>query len=145
MYCTVQDVRDRNSLLLTEPAIPALRVDACIEYAGSIVDGMLCGRYPVPFSPVPAIIRGITADLAAADALSLVVGNRGDNQEPAQSQELRKKAMELLEKIARGGLDLPEALRPASGGRTALSTTYGQAAKFQGWDPCDPGTYRGAV
>lgn len=137
VYCTIKDVRNRNTRLLTEANVSDIKIEDYIDYAQGIVDGKLAGRYPVPLS-VPSLIRGITADIAAAECLSQEVGNRGENGEPTQAYDLRKNAMRLLDDVADGTISLFSKKQKTP----AYSSTYGQEPRFLNWDPTNLRTYR---
>lgn len=111
-----------------------------IEYAGSIIDGSLADRYPIPLYPTPAIIKEITADLAASECLSQITGNRGENDEPTQAQDLRRKAIEILDRIASGKINLQIESTPVRQNVMIQSTTYNDRRKFDDWNPSDPST-----
>jgi len=139
MYCSIDDVRGRNSLLLASSNNASdARIEEAVNYADSIIDGSLSDRYTVPLVSVPAIVRGISADLAASELLSQIIGTRGDNDEPTQAQDLRKKAMDLLDRIASGKIDLQINSASVVQNATIQSTTYGKRRKFDNWDPSRP-------
>ena len=137
MYCSIQDVRNRNSVILTSASVSDTIVEEYIDYAGSIVDGMLSGRHSVPFTSVPTIIKGLTADLAAAYCLEQIIGNRGENNEPTQAYDLRKNAVAMLQKIADGEIVLVSRQNKIP----VRSSTYGQTPKFSSWNPSDLSSY----
>lgn len=136
-YSTIAQVRQRNTLLLTSVA-DAIITEA-IEEADSYVDGMLGSRYSVPFSSVPALIRGISADLAAGTLLIQHTGNTGTNDEPTQGKVFIDRAEDRLKALAGGDMSLPGA--SVSAQVCVRSSTYNDTRKFASWDPDDPTTY----
>jgi len=138
MYCTVEDVRARNPVLLRIDNFPDARIAGFIEYAGGIVDGILSTRYSVPIAPVCALVREITADLAAAKCLILGVGNSGIDRDPVQAGQLEIKALDLLKLIAAGTIALNDYIGETPG----LSDTYGVESVFCKWNPNDADTYK---
>ena len=138
MYCSIDDVRKRNPLLLGVGGISDADVTDAIGYASSLVDGILKNRYPVPITPVPELIRGITADLAAADCIGNAAGSDGDDKEPARSKELREKAMDLLDMLRQGESDIPDESGDEQVVMKLISTTYDRPRIFDRWNPADP-------
>ncbi len=138
VYCTIKDVRDRNSILLSESSISDELINGYIAFAEGLVDGKLTERYPVPLASVPAVIKNIVADLAASKCLFKEVANTGENDEPVQSEKLWNQAMRLLDDVADGTISL----FPKKQKTPAYSSTYGQEPRFLNWDPTNPRTYR---
>lgn len=105
-YSTRSDVESRLSALPTEGMEAELdkRISDGIEYADSVVDGKLAARYKVPFTTVPKLIKNISADLAAAFAVTGNFSAGGEDDEPALAKALREWAMSLLCDIADGEL-----------------------------------------
>jgi phage gp36-like protein len=72
-----------------------------IVAASAQVDVALGQRYPVPFSPVPPIIAGLTADIAAY--LALLTWRKGGNVTSEHPLVLRyARAVALLEALGTG-------------------------------------------
>lgn len=137
MYCAIADVRKRNLLILTEDGVPDSSIVSAIEYAGSIVDGMLVFRHPVPFSPVPVLIREITADIAASRCIANAVGSAGTNEEPKQAKNLYEGAMNLLKETAGSRINPVSQSGEDSVGLRLKSTSYNNGRIFRGWDPAE--------
>ena len=136
IYCSVQDVRDRNVTLLSETSEEL--INKYIAFAENLVDGMLSVKYPLPLPSVPATIRNITADLAASKCLFKEVVNTGENEEPVQSEKLWDQAMGLLEDIAADTI----LLFPKKKKTPAYCSSYNKTPKFRDWNPTDLRTYR---
>ncbi len=137
MYCTVEDVRRRNPLILSIEGIDDEGITLAVEYASSVVDSILGKRYKVPMEPSLAIIRGIVADLAAADCIGNIAGSDGDDREPARAVELREKAMDLMDRLNGEDMGISPSADNSEAGRKAVSTTYLRPRHFDRWDPSD--------
>lgn len=115
-------------------------IDARINYAEERVNGVLRQRgYPVPFSPVNDLLRGLVADLAAADLLADEVGNNGNDDEPTQSDDIRKRAERVLDDLKKGFIVLQAEVTESV--PSAYSPKYSTPSKFQSWNPLDLSTY----
>ena len=77
---------------------------AAIDSASDLVDGYCGPRYPVPFSPVPPIVRRLTTDLAIWN----LFGRKGFDEATAEKAvvERYKAAMRFLEKVAEGKVSI---------------------------------------
>ena len=75
-------------------------VDRAIADAGAEIDAYCMGRYTVPLSPVPAMIRRIAVDMAIYHLYS----RRGDP--PGNRVDRYKNAIRFLEKVSTGGITL---------------------------------------
>ena len=153
-YCTIADVTGKNTALLSD--CTNAYINALIASAQVLVDGMLRNRYPVPLASPDALIADITSMLAASVAISEVVGNKGSDEDPIQSTNLYKQAMDQLKLIQEGKLvlDIPDPSTTTEDdnvGREARCTTYKTEPKFTklcrhtgqytDWNPYDPSTY----
>lgn len=141
MYCSINDVRNRNTLILSEDAVTDQQITDNINTSQSIVDGMLADSYSVPVSPIPNIIKAITADLAASMSISNVTANNGANESPTQAKQLEDHAMTLLRQIQSGKLTLQTTTTLTPQKTTIKSTTYYKKRKFNTWNPADPNTF----
>lgn len=118
MYATARDILDRYAAtglflsgMLDDGTPDTAPLDRALEEAGSEIDAALRGRYRLPVSPVPPVLRRVAVDMAV-DAVPR------NGAEYADLFERRAKiARQLLADIAAGktDLDLPE----ASGGRAS--------------------------
>lgn len=89
---------------------------AAASDADSLIDSYLAGRYAVPLAVVPALIVGLAADLTRHELY--------DDAPPKEVEARYQRAIELLEQIRDGELDLPgvETLAEADGtGSVAVS------------------------
>lgn len=131
MYCQLADLLNRvpESVLIRLTDDEALgvvnqgRIDQAIADAGAEIDSYARSRYPVPFDPVPVIIRKLAADIALYNLLS----RRGYEQDsPDQALvERYKAAVKFLENLARGTVTIGDAApapAPAAGGAPDLSS-----------------------
>jgi len=77
------------------------KVSRAIEDADALVDAHCQARYQVPLSPVPAIIRQVSVDLAIYNLYS----RRGDTV-PENRIERYKNAVRFLERVSAGQISL---------------------------------------
>lgn len=138
-YCTIADVRSRNSLLLSSSDIEDSIIEEQIEYAEGIVNGYVAVLYTLPLTTVSPIIKGISADLAGALCIGIVLGNTGDNPTANQALELKNSAMELLAQIRKGEILLTR--NDGSSTNTSSPQIYAgrpRRLEFEHWDPMFP-------
>lgn len=96
------------------PALPAdnednvvdTQIDEGIEYADAEIDAYLGSQFEVPFEETPTLIKGISADLAAAFVLDCSFSGGGEDDETALAKALRDRAMRKLERIRDGDLTI---------------------------------------
>ncbi len=138
MYCSIEDVRERNEQLLDETYVDDNDIVVSIETAEELVNGYLFNNYRVPFVSVPVLIKNITADIAASDCLLKIVGNRGDNKEPIQARLMKKQAKETLEQIKKNEIVLAGLVKKSN----IKSTRSNTVPYFSYWDPYDPDSYQ---
>lgn len=126
-YSTLADLTER----LPEPALIQLtddtgvglvdtaKIAAAIERADQEIDAWCGGRYSVPFASPPAVLRGLSADLAI-----YYLYGRTQDEIPEARKDGHKNALRLLEKIAEGkvslGLD-PAPASPSGSGAAIVS------------------------
>ena len=136
-YCTVGDVRKRNRLILTGTAATDGEILRYIASADSLIDGYAGGRFTVPLVPVPDLVIGISADLAAAWAIRDIVGRSGMDAAPEQSINLEESAMARLRDIASGKLVLPMPADAVTRFTPGFSNNLGNAPRYnyRTWDP----------
>lgn len=114
-YCTLADIEkaiDTRSLIqLTDDeglnVVNQVRIDEAVSAAQGEVDGYLQERYQVPLSPVPALVRAATVDLAIYNLYS-----RKFDEMPTTRQKRYDNAIRRLEKIAAGSIGLGIAAPP---------------------------------
>jgi phage gp36-like protein len=110
-YCAIEDIRqvilDAELIQLTDDARTGLinetRVGQAIASADAEIDGYCASRYEVPFSPVPAIIKKCSIDIAvynlhARKALKI----------PEARQVRYDNAVRIIKDIASGTVSLEE-------------------------------------
>ena len=93
----IEDPQKRREML--EPLAREAIGDADAE-----IDGYLMKRYPVPMSPVPAVIRKYSKDIAVYN----LVSRTGINESERENNYLTryKNAISFLSKVAKGEADL---------------------------------------
>lgn len=144
-YSTAANVRARLHGL---PAAAAdTLVDAAISDGIEYADGQIDGRlrkagFTVPLSPVPVLVKHVSADLAAAFVLDASFSAGGEDKETALSTTIRARALALLEQIAEGEIDIGVTSGATSAmGFQALHTRYedgGRAATLEDFDLINP-------
>jgi len=104
-YCTLTDITKQ----LPEAVIASLTDDAltgsiddtvvaeAVADADAEIDAWVAGRYKTPFSPVPDVIRKVSADISIYNLFS-----RRDTDPPEVRKDRYKAAIKLLENIAKG-------------------------------------------
>lgn len=106
-YCTDTGLPEHRLIELTDEArsgmvdIPV--VTAAGEWADTMIDGYCGGRYGVPFSPTPELIRGIAQDLMVWKLYL----DRSDFQIPEAIRQRYEDAIGLLKRISDGSVVLP--------------------------------------
>lgn len=108
MYCVQADLEAQIPVAalvrLTDDertgAVNTARIDKAIANAGVEIDGYCQTKYPVPFNPVPDVIRKLAVDIALYNLLS----RRGFEEDSADRAivERYKAAVKFLENLARG-------------------------------------------
>ncbi|NMC74375.1 MAG: DUF1320 domain-containing protein [Geobacteraceae bacterium] len=111
-YCTFDDIRTQLPpdvlTALTDDSLAgtadwAVLADAIAD-ADAEIDAWAGGRYAVPFSPVPDVIRKIAADIAIYNLFS-----RRDTDPPDVRKDRYRNAVKLLESIAKGTVSIGRA------------------------------------
>jgi phage gp36-like protein len=125
VYATADDVRsvvarDLNRPTSNTAALDDAALEAAIVNAQSQVDAKLRRRYATPFSPVPALVKSITVDIAAWYAYGIY---RQEKQMAETDPIIRRynRAIELLCYLAEGLADLDG----GDGGASAVSVRGG--------------------
>lgn len=109
-YCTLEDIKkaipEANIIQLTDDeglgVVNQERVDEAIAYAEELIDGYLRGRYTVPLSPVPELIKRLSVDMAVFHLYS----RRFELVMPESMLQRRKEIIRLLEHIQKGNVSL---------------------------------------
>jgi phage gp36-like protein len=97
------------------------RVDEAIAAADGEIDAYLGGRYSVPLSSVPEVVKKLSADIAVYNLYSRVV-----DEIPETRAGRYKAAIKLLENIAKGVVSL--GVDPAPSAPTDSSAETNTAA-----------------
>jgi phage gp36-like protein len=106
-YCNVGDIQARigEATLRTlsdrdqTGEVDVARVAAAIADASAEVDAYAQARYPVPFGPVPAVIKQMTVKLAIYELYAR--GGYDPETQPAVAED-RKAAIDFLKRLASG-------------------------------------------
>lgn len=109
-YCTIEDIKgcipESNIVQLTDDEglgiVNQARVDKAIAIADSIIDGYLRGRYTLPLSAVPEIIKTIAIDIAVYKLYE----RRLELEMPETMSARYKNAVKILEQIQKGLIKL---------------------------------------
>lgn len=109
MYITIADLRshvpERDLRQLTDDeqmgSVNQDRVDEAIGYASELIDGYLRGRYTLPLSTVPELVKKLAVDLAVYRLFSRRVGLMAEEVEARY-----RNAVKLLEQVQRGVLSM---------------------------------------
>lgn len=108
-YCTLDDIRkmlpEELIVQLTDDeaagSLNQARVEEAISQADSEIDSYCGGRYAVPFSAVPDIVKKLSADIAIYNLYSRLVRDM-----PEVRADRYRSAVRQLEAIACGKLSL---------------------------------------
>ena len=111
MYCTLDDIQKQviqDSLIqLTDDnqlgVIDTDVIQEAISYSGTLIDGYLRGRYTLPLSTVPEIIKIIAVDLS----IYRLYSRRFQTEMPDAIKEKYNHSSKILEQIQRGKI-LPD-------------------------------------
>jgi phage gp36-like protein len=115
-YCTLDDIKksipEANIVQLTDDTgtevIDQTNVDKAISVADSIIDGYMRGRYSIPLSTVPELIKTIAIDIA----IYKLYERRLKLEMPEAMMARYKNALKMLEQIQKGliklGIESPE-------------------------------------
>lgn len=115
-YCTLDDIKgqipEANIIQLTDDeglgVVNQSRVDKAISVADSVIDGYLRGRYTLPLSTVPELIKTIAIDITVYKLYE----RRLELEMPEAMSNRYKNAIKLLDQIQKGlvklGIESPE-------------------------------------
>jgi len=122
-YCTLSDLLkiapESDLIELTGDAEPGVIdtdvVDEYIADAGALIDGYLRGKYALPLSPVPSLLKSLCRDITVYELYS----RRMKLKAPEALKERRDGAIKILESIQKGTITLgvtdPASTTPSSG------------------------------
>ncbi|MDH3998905.1 MAG: DUF1320 domain-containing protein [Desulfuromonadales bacterium] len=133
MYSTQEDILERlpeeTVVQLTDDEdsgdIDAARVVAAIERADQEIDAWCGSRFHVPFTSTPAIIGGISTDLAI-----YYLYGRTQEEIPQTRKDAYDNALRTLEQIADGKLSLGAAEAASSSASSANASFCGNTRRF---------------
>jgi len=127
MYCDLEDLKKQvpEAVLveLTDDerlgTVNTGRVDRAIEDAADLINSYAASRYPIPFNPVPGVIRKIAVDIALYNLFS----RRGYDEDTADKSVLDryKGAVNFLEHLAKGLVTIGAGQPAAEGGAVLQS------------------------
>ncbi len=115
-YCTLDDLKDQipetNIIQLTDDeglgVVNQSRVDKAITTADSVIDGYLRGRYTLPLSTVPELVKTIAIDITVYKLYE----RRLELEMPEAMSNRYKNAIKLLDQIQKGlvklGIESPD-------------------------------------
>ncbi len=109
-YCTLTDIRgmapESDLVELTDDSdagvIDQAKIDAAIGYADELINGYLRGKYDLPMSPVPPLLKNLAADIA----LYRLYKNRSKLAVPEAIKDGHANAIKLLGAIQAGTIAL---------------------------------------
>ncbi len=115
MYCTLDDIKKllpEDSLLqLTDDeglgAVNQTRVDEAVAQADAEIDSCIGGRYGVPLSTVPGVVKKLSVDIAIYNLYS-----RRVEEMPEVRKDRHRNAVSQLKDIAKGTVSLGVAELP---------------------------------
>lgn len=142
-YCTVDDIRRFRLTDLTPEEMDDDTVQGYIDDAGGDIDAALANRYPVPFSPVPALVRTICMDLAAAAIVRYTHAGEAAATELPLFVRLQASGQKRLDGLRDGVLTLPDVAQHSHvqiahfrpDGRTSLLEEFDLYREPRGWCP----------
>lgn len=105
-YCTLEDllkaIPEANLIQLTDDSgtgtLDIAKIEDALLYAEQLINAYLRGRYSVPLSPVPELIKRLAVDLA----IFYLYSRRFELAVPEGMLERRKEVIRLLEQIQKG-------------------------------------------
>lgn len=109
-YCALTDITktvpEKDIIQLTDDnglgVVDQVKADDAISYADQLIDSYLRGRYPLPLTTVPGLIKNLSADIA----LFHLYGRRIELNIPESIMAKYKNAIKLLEQIQKGLISL---------------------------------------
>lgn len=125
MYAQVSDIRNIMKKLPSQ--VTDQEIEFYIKKATAFINGHLNEIYVTPFDPVPELIKYITIDLAIFFLAESLYSSQMPNLDEYQVKRYEQ-AKEMLEKIARGDVDI--GVPPRSGYRSGFASTNDQDPIF---------------
>lgn len=140
-YCLEADVR-RKVTVVPADTLGTNQIADGIAAGDAEIDARLIGRYTVPFSPVPELIKRISILLAAGWALGDAYAGTGPNVPVAFAENCLEEGRKLLELLATGELALGTTATPVSSTSPPMMiSTFGETSRIAAFDPyggCPP-------
>ncbi|MBI5056999.1 MAG: DUF1320 domain-containing protein [Nitrospirae bacterium] len=124
-YCTLTDIKklipEITVIQLTDDedtgAVVTTRVDEAIASADAEIDSYCGGKYSVPFSTVPDIVKKCSVDISIYNLYS-----RRVEEIPATRADRYKNAIRQLEGIAKGSISIGESTEPTAAAEGGVAT-----------------------
>lgn len=131
-YATVPEVLNTLPQIGSVSVITSAQIFTATVRADSIINAKLSKRFTVPLSPAPPILTTLCCDLSVYRLLVRFFS--GEQQNDSDWPDRYKEAMELLEEIANGGLQIVASdgavIAPSVGADVAWSNTQGYTPTF---------------
>lgn len=140
-YCTAGAVSARLpavGLAKDQVAMDTL-ISEGISWADAQIDSRLGSKYTVPFVTVPALVRHISADLAASFVIDSSLSGGGEDDTKPLSVRLAQRAEQALRNIERGS-DIVSATEPIPTAPPAYHSAMGQKQILERF-PVQPDRY----
>lgn len=127
-YCALDDIKlmipEDNLIQLTDDSgsgiVDTDVVSQAIAYADELIDGYLRGRYTLPLTSTPNLIKKLSIDIAVYHIYS----RRFEVAMPEGMESRYKNALKLLEQIQKGAITLgSEATEPENGNYATNKTS----------------------
>jgi phage gp36-like protein len=124
-YCTLDDIKklipEEVIVQLTDDedagSVDQARVDEAIAQADAEVDSYCGGRYSVPFSAVPEVVKKLSVDIAVYNLYSRTV-----QEIPEVRRERYRNAIRQLEGISKGLVSLGIGPTPEPASKSGAET-----------------------
>jgi len=130
MYCLLEDIKKQVSgdtlIQLTDDnqlgEIDLAIADEAVIYSETMIDGYLRGRYVLPLSATPAVIKILAVDLS----IYRLYSRRFQTDTPDAISEKYKNCIKILEQIQKGiiSLGIETAGKPPKLGEYRVNKTY---------------------
>jgi phage gp36-like protein len=106
MYVTVDEIKKKLGVARYENLVANSDINQIITDSCGEIDGYLAGRYRLPIREVPENIRKYAKDIAVYNLVS-DYGINEDNKADKDLIDRYERAIEYLEKVAEGKIELP--------------------------------------
>lgn len=131
-YATITEVVNTLPQVGSISTITSLQIFTATVRADSVINAMLSRRYTVPITPSPPLLTTICCDLTLYRLMRRFFS--GEQQNDSEWPDRYKEAMELLEKLADGEIQLVDSggtiVVPSAGSDIAWSNTQGYTPTF---------------